>query len=67
VLGREVEAVVMIFHPVEVVGHPPAAPLLVGAENHLFANLDQVERDQDLVDRDQLGPVLAVEVGLALL
>src|SRR5690606_10007885 len=48
-------------------GHAPLASLLVGAQHHLLADLDQVERHQDLVDGDQLGAVLAVEGSLALL
>jgi hypothetical protein len=41
--------------------------LLVDAREHLLADLQQVERHQQLVDGDQLGAFLAVEVGLGLL
>ena len=57
----------MVLHPVEVVRHLPAPALRIGADHHLLTDLDQVERDKDLVDGDQLGAVLAVEIGLALL
>src|SRR5262249_11600196 len=63
----EDEAVAVVLDAVEVVGDAPPPPLLVDAENHLFADLDEVEGDEDLVNGDQFGAVLAIEVGLALL
>src|SRR6478735_3731969 len=43
-------AVVAVLHAIEVMWHLPAASLLVRAHDHLLADLDQVELDQDLVD-----------------
>ena len=40
--------------------------LLVDAQDHLLADFEQVERDQDPVDRDQFGPVRSGEGGLGL-
>src|SRR5690606_6022945 len=47
--------------------HLPPSALRIGAGHHLLLDLDEIEGHQDLVDGNQLVPVLAVEVRLALL
>ena len=55
-----------VLDPVEVVRHPPLVALRIDPEHHLLADLDQVERDQDPVDRHQFGPVGARKGRLGL-
>ncbi len=62
--GGEVEAVAVVFDAVEVMRHTPAPAALIDPRDHLLADLDEIERDQDFVDRDQFGAILAIEIGL---
>src|SRR6188508_818924 len=47
--------------------HTPAPSAIIDSRQHLLAYLDQVECDEDLVDRDQLGPLFSIEGGFRLL
>ncbi len=62
--GGEIEAVAVVFDAVEVVRDTPAPAALIDPWDHLLADFDEIERNQDLVDRDQFGAILAIEIGL---
>ena len=67
IVAAELVVISVVLDPVEVVRHFPAPALGIDPGHHLLADLDQIERDQDLVECDQLGAVFSIEGGFGLL
>ena len=63
----EHESIARVLDAVEVVRHAPAPVAVVLPEDHLLVDLDQVERDEDLVEGDQFLAPLAIELPLGVL